>query len=117
MQDAAELYERAGLHEKAAAIYIQAKAFALAAPLMALIPYNPKLQLKYAKAKEGAPCITLQLPDCPALELSHPSCMKDIECVAHKAAWYGLWFTAADIAQTACCVTPNAYIDHSKADK
>lgn len=88
MQDAAELYERAGLHEKAAAIYIQANAFALAAPLMALIPYNPKLQLEFAKAKEGTPCISLQLPDCPTLELSCSSCMKHIVCIAHMAAWH-----------------------------
>ena len=53
MQDAAELYERAGLHEKAATIYIQCRAFALAAPLMALIAHNPKLQLEFAKAKES----------------------------------------------------------------
>lgn len=53
MQDAAELYERAGLHDRAATIYIQARAFALAAPLMALITHNPKLQLEFAKAKES----------------------------------------------------------------
>lgn len=53
LQDAAELYERAGLHEKAATVYIQCRAFALAAPLMALITHNPKLQLEYAKAKES----------------------------------------------------------------
>ena len=53
MQDAAELYEKAGMHEKAAAIYIQGRAFALAAPLMALIKHNPQLQLEYAKAKES----------------------------------------------------------------
>ena len=53
MQDAAELYERAGLHEKAATIYIQCRAFALAAPLMALVTHNPKLQLEFAKAKES----------------------------------------------------------------
>lgn len=52
-QDAAELYERAGLHEKAATIYLQCRAFALAAPLMALITHNPKLQLEFAKAKES----------------------------------------------------------------
>lgn len=58
-QDAAELYERAGLHERAATIYIQARAFALAAPLMALITHNPKLQLEFAKAKESkcVPCM------------------------------------------------------------
>ena len=56
LQDAAELYERAGMHEKAATIYIQAGAFGLAAPLMALIMHNPKLQLEFAKAKESKPC-------------------------------------------------------------
>ena len=53
VQDAAELYERAGMHEKAAIIYIQGKAFGLAAPLMALITHNPKLQLEFARAKES----------------------------------------------------------------
>ena len=53
IQDAAELYERAGLHEKAATIYIQCRAFALAEPLMTLITHNPKLQLEFAKAKES----------------------------------------------------------------
>ncbi len=53
MQDAAELYERAGMHEKAATIYIQGRAFGLAAPLMALITHNPKLQLEFARAKES----------------------------------------------------------------
>ena len=56
LQDAAELYERAGMHEKAATIYIQAGAFGLAAPLMALITHNPKLHLEFAKAKESKPC-------------------------------------------------------------
>ena len=56
VQDAAELYERAGMHEKAATMYIQAGAFGLAAPLMALIMHNPKLQLEFAKAKESKPC-------------------------------------------------------------
>jgi len=53
VQDAAELYERAGMHEKAATIYIQGRAFGLAAPLMALITHNPKLQLEFARAKES----------------------------------------------------------------
>lgn len=53
MQDAAELYERAGMHEKAAIIYIQGGAIGLAAPLMALITHNPKLQLEFARAKES----------------------------------------------------------------
>ncbi len=53
VQDAAELYERAGMHEKAATIYIQGRAFGLAAPLMALITHNPKMQLEFARAKES----------------------------------------------------------------
>ncbi|KAL0053124.1 hypothetical protein WJX82_001225 [Trebouxia sp. C0006] len=53
LPDAAELYERAGMHEKAATIYIQGRAFGLAAPLMALITHNPKLQLEFARAKES----------------------------------------------------------------
>lgn len=44
------------MHEKAAAIYIKGRAFAQAAPLMALIKHNPQLQLEYAKAKEGVSC-------------------------------------------------------------
>ncbi len=56
VQDAAELYERAGMHEKAATIYIQGRAFGLAAPLMALITHNPKLQLEFARAKESKLC-------------------------------------------------------------
>ena len=56
MQDAAELYDKAGMYEKAAALYIQGRAFALAAPLMALIKHNPQLQLVYARAKESKPC-------------------------------------------------------------
>ena len=76
MQDAAELYERAGLHERAATIYIQARAFALAAPLMALITHNPKLQLEFAKAKESK-CALKQKPS----QLLHvsggfPSCCR-----------------------------------------
>ncbi|KAL0039283.1 hypothetical protein WJX79_001413 [Trebouxia sp. C0005] len=53
LPDAAELYERAGMHEKAAIIYIQGGAIGLAAPLMALITHNPKLQLEFARAKES----------------------------------------------------------------
>ena len=41
------------MHEKAASIYIQTKAFALAAPLMRHIAHNPQLQLQFAKAKES----------------------------------------------------------------
>lgn len=52
MQDAAEMYERGGLFERAATIYIQNKSFAAVAPLMAKIS-SPKLHLQYAKAKEG----------------------------------------------------------------
>ena len=50
-QDAAELYESAGLYEKAASVYIQAKSFHQAAPLMARIT-NPRLHLLFGKAKE-----------------------------------------------------------------
>ncbi len=62
LQDAAELYERAGMHEKAATIYIQGRAFGLAAPLMALITHNPKLQLEFAKAKESKHLSAAQVP-------------------------------------------------------
>jgi hypothetical protein len=59
------LYERAGLWEKAAAIYIQIKAFAQAARIMGQVTL-PKLHSQYAKvrlwhckrlfcAKEGLP--------------------------------------------------------------
>eukprot|EP00736_Rhodelphis_marinus_P010453 Rmarinus@m.5781 len=49
--DAAQLYQYGEMHEKAAAIYIQAREFRLAAPLMAKITV-PKLHLQYAQAKE-----------------------------------------------------------------
>lgn len=52
MQDAGEMYERGGMFEKAASIYIQNKNFQQVAPLMAKIS-SPKLHLQYAKAKEG----------------------------------------------------------------
>ena len=52
VQDAAELYEKAGMLEKAAGIYIQTKAFHMAQPLMGRV-VSPKLQLQYAKAKES----------------------------------------------------------------
>uniref|UniRef100_A0A061RSU0 Wd repeat-containing protein 19 n=2 Tax=Tetraselmis sp. GSL018 TaxID=582737 RepID=A0A061RSU0_9CHLO len=52
LQDAAEMYEKGGLFEKAASIYIQNKSFQQVAPLMAKIS-SPKLHLQYAKAKEG----------------------------------------------------------------
>eukprot|EP00735_Rhodelphis_limneticus_P002837 TRINITY_DN1387_c0_g1::TRINITY_DN1387_c0_g1_i1::g.20098::m.20098 TRINITY_DN1387_c0_g1::TRINITY_DN1387_c0_g1_i1::g.20098 ORF type:complete len:1400 (-),score=364.31,sp/Q3UGF1/WDR19_MOUSE/44.20/0.0,IKI3/PF04762.7/0.00012,IKI3/PF04762.7/2.2,WD40/PF00400.27/1e+02,WD40/PF00400.27/1e+03,WD40/PF00400.27/0.025,WD40/PF00400.27/2.4e+03,eIF2A/PF08662.6/0.00032,Clathrin/PF00637.15/1.4e+03,Clathrin/PF00637.15/8.4e+02,Clathrin/PF00637.15/0.11,Clathrin/PF00637.15/0.91,Clathrin/PF00637.15/51,Clathrin/PF00637.15 len=51
-QDAAALYQKGEMYEKAVAIYIQAKDFHLAAPLMAKIT-APKLHLQYAKAKEA----------------------------------------------------------------
>jgi WD repeat-containing protein 19 len=51
-QDAAEMYEAAGLSEKAAAIFIAARNWAAAAPLMARVT-SAKLQLQYAKAKES----------------------------------------------------------------
>lgn len=53
LQEAAELYERGGMPEKAASIYIQTKAFALAAPLMRYIAHSPQLQLQFAKAQES----------------------------------------------------------------
>lgn len=52
MSEAAEMYERAGQFERACAIYIQAKNFNAAAPLMARIS-SSKLQLQFAKAKES----------------------------------------------------------------
>jgi WD repeat-containing protein 19 len=52
MGEAAEMYERAGLVEKAASIYIMTKNYASAQPLMAMVT-SAKLQLQYAKAKEG----------------------------------------------------------------
>lgn len=51
-QDAAEMYEQAGMAEKAAGIYIAARNWAAAAPLMARVT-SAKLQLQYAKAKES----------------------------------------------------------------
>jgi hypothetical protein len=51
-QEAAELYEKAGLFEKAATIYIQTKNFSAATPLMAKVT-STKLLLQYAKAKEA----------------------------------------------------------------
>lgn len=49
---AAELYQRAGMLEKAAALYINNKAFTLAAPLMDKVA-TPKLHVLYARAKEA----------------------------------------------------------------
>ena len=51
LQDAAMLFAKAAMHEKAAAIYIASKNFTQAGPLMARIT-TPKLHLAYAKAKE-----------------------------------------------------------------
>lgn len=51
-QDAAEMYEQAGMSEKAAGIYITARNWAAAAPLMARVT-SAKLQLQFAKAKES----------------------------------------------------------------
>jgi len=50
--EAAELYEMAGLFEKAAALHIQDLNFEAAAPLMKKVS-TPKLHQQYAKAKEG----------------------------------------------------------------
>lgn len=52
LQESAEMYERAGMYEKAASIFIQTKNFNAAAPLMAKIS-SSKLQLQFAKAKEA----------------------------------------------------------------
>jgi WD repeat-containing protein 19 len=52
LPEAAEMYERAGMVEKAASIHIASKNFAAAQPLMAQVK-SAKLQLQYAKAKES----------------------------------------------------------------
>ena len=52
LSEAAALYERAQLYEKAAAIYIQIKSFAQAARIMSLVTL-PKLHSQYAKACEA----------------------------------------------------------------
>eukprot|EP00026_Physarum_polycephalum_P003547 Phypoly_transcript_03560.p1 GENE.Phypoly_transcript_03560~~Phypoly_transcript_03560.p1 ORF type:complete len:493 (+),score=71.34 Phypoly_transcript_03560:931-2409(+) len=49
--EAAQLYERAQLYDKAVSIYIRTKNYNLAAPLMSKIT-SPKLHCEYAKAKE-----------------------------------------------------------------
>lgn len=49
---AAELFQKAGMLEKAAALYINNKAFTLAAPLMDKVA-TPKLHVLYARAKEA----------------------------------------------------------------
>lgn len=79
MQDAAELYERAGLHEKAATVYIQCRAFALAAPLMALITHNPKLQLDFAKAKESKYTLEASQGSAYPLAFAHVLLMQKIK--------------------------------------
>ena len=48
--DAAELYQKAGEFERAASIYVGAKAFHLAKPIMEKVS-SPKLHLQYARAK------------------------------------------------------------------
>lgn len=57
---AAVLYERAGLWEKAAAIYIQIKAFAQAARIMGQVTL-PKLHSQYAKVRQHKAPIRLPL--------------------------------------------------------
>eukprot|EP00163_Fabomonas_tropica_P013367 TRINITY_DN2487_c0_g1_i2.p1 TRINITY_DN2487_c0_g1~~TRINITY_DN2487_c0_g1_i2.p1 ORF type:complete len:1366 (-),score=364.25 TRINITY_DN2487_c0_g1_i2:113-4210(-) len=52
LTDAAALFEKADMDEKAAAIYIQLKNFVAAAPLMANIT-TPKLHILFARAKES----------------------------------------------------------------
>lgn len=52
MSEAAEMYEKAGMIEKAASIHIASKNFNAAQPLMAQVT-SAKLQLQYAKAKES----------------------------------------------------------------
>jgi WD repeat-containing protein 19 len=51
LSEAAALYERAQLYEKAAAIYIQIKSFSQAARIMSLVTL-PKLHSQYGKACE-----------------------------------------------------------------
>ncbi|EGR31945.1 WD repeat protein [Ichthyophthirius multifiliis] len=50
--EAAELYQKSGLLEKAASLYIQSKQFKLATPLMSQIK-SPVLLKQYAKSKES----------------------------------------------------------------
>jgi WD repeat-containing protein 19 len=50
-QEAAKLYQKGGLVEKAASIYIQMKMFSAAAPLMDQIT-SPSILIMVAKAKE-----------------------------------------------------------------
>jgi len=51
-QEAAKLYQKGGLVEKAASIYIQIKMFSAAAPLMDQIT-SPSILVMVAKAKES----------------------------------------------------------------
>ncbi|RHZ21453.1 hypothetical protein DYB37_000111 [Aphanomyces astaci] len=53
LSDAAQLYERGEVYEKAAQIYIQMKQLHKAAPLMAKV-HMPKVHMQFAKAKEAA---------------------------------------------------------------
>ncbi len=52
LPEAADLYLKAGLTERAATIHIASKNFAAAAPLMAKVT-SAKLQVAYGKAKEA----------------------------------------------------------------
>jgi len=52
MQEAADMYERAGMVEKAASIYISTKNWAAAGPLMSKVA-SAKLHLQFAKVKEA----------------------------------------------------------------
>lgn len=52
LPEAADLYLKAGLTERAATIHIASKSFAAAAPLMAKVT-SAKLQVAYGKAKEA----------------------------------------------------------------
>jgi WD repeat-containing protein 19 len=52
MQEAADMYERAGMVEKAASIYITSKNWAAAGPLMSKVA-SAKLHLQFAKVKEA----------------------------------------------------------------
>lgn len=103
-QDAAEMYEQAGMAEKAAGIYIAARNWAAAAPLMQQVT-SAKLQLQYAKAKEGEGsyadavaayeaagawwpwpwlCITAAAHGTRACELMHPICHRT--CMALRCS-------------------------------
>ncbi len=51
-QEAAVLYDRVDMSEKAAQIFMKVRNLSMAGPLLAKIK-SPKLQLEYAKAKEA----------------------------------------------------------------